>query len=106
MIRSGNLDRRVVIQTSTESQGSTGEVTPSWSTFATVWASRRDTLGSERVRAGAETAMADAVFRIRWLSGVTAKMRLTEGSDVWDIVALAELGRREGLDLTCTRVRS
>lgn len=105
-MRAGGLDRQVVIQTATETQGATGEPAVTWGTFATIWASRRDTLGRERVMAGAETAMADAVFRIRYLSGVTAKMRLVEGSDVWDIVALAELGRREGLDLTCTRVRA
>lgn len=106
MIAAGRLDRVVTIQTSSETQGATGEVTPSWSAFATARASRRDTRGSERVRAGAETAMADAVFRIRYLSGVTAKMRLVEGSDVWDIIAIGELGRRDGLDLTCTRVRA
>lgn len=104
-MRAGALDRQIVIQTPTETQGATGEPSVSWGAFATVWASRRDTLGRERVLAGAETAMADCVFRIRWLSGVTAKMRVMEGADAWDIVALAELGRCEGLDLTCTRIR-
>lgn len=104
-MQAGKLDRRVVIQTSAETQDAMGAPSVTWSTFATVWASRRDTRGSERVRAGAETAMADAVFRIRYLAGVTAKMRVLEGSDTWDIEAVAELGRREGLDLTCSRVR-
>lgn len=105
-MRAGSLDRRVVIQTVSETQDSMGAPTQTWSTFAEVWANRRDTRGSERIRAQSETAMADAVFRIRWLDGVTAKMRLVEGSDTWDIVAIAEMGRREGLDLTCSRTRA
>ena len=105
-MKAGTLDRRVVIETSVETQDTTGAPVSAWSTFAAVWASRRDTTGRERVLAGAETAMADAVYRIRWLPGVTAKMRLIEGPNVWDIVALAELGRHVGLELTCTRVQT
>ena len=104
-MRAGALDRRVTIQTSTETQDNTGAVVIIWSTFATIWGNRRDTTGRERVLAGAETAIADCVWRIRWLADLEAKMRLLEGDDVWDIVAVAELGRREWLDLTCTRVR-
>ncbi len=106
MIRAGTLDRRITIQTVTEGRDAMGGVTETWGVFTQCWASRRDTSGRERVQAGAETAMADAVFRLRYISGVTAKMRVLEGDDAWDIVGIGEMGRREGLELTCTRVRA
>ena len=48
--------------------------------------------------------MADAVIRIRWRSDITTITRVVEDELIWDVLAEAELGRRDGLDLTCRRV--
>lgn len=104
-MRAGQLDRRITLEAATDAQDETGAPIEVWTPIGTVWASRRDTSGRERVHAGAETAIADAVFRIRWRAGLTAKMRLIEGDEIWDITALGEsIQRRVWIDLTCTRV--
>lgn len=41
----------------------------------------------------------NAMFVIRWLPGVAVSDRITHGGKVWNIVALAEIGRRRGLEL-------
>lgn len=105
-MRAGKLDRRITLQSATEARDSSGSVISTWTDVATLWAGRRDTLGSERILSGAETAVADAVFVIRWQPGVTAKLRVVdEAGDAWDIIAPpTELGRRDALELTCRRV--
>jgi SPP1 family predicted phage head-tail adaptor len=82
-----------------------GEMTASWEEQATVWAERRDLKGSERFEAQQTAAKVEAEYRIRY---PTAYMPTP--SDTWrvvdlgtdrefDIVAVLEIGRREGLSL-------
>lgn len=104
-MRTGQLARLVTLErVSGQSRTATGGVVDTWAALATVYASRRDTLGSERVAQGVEVSTADSVFRIRWRGDVTTAVRLVEGGVTFDITAVAELGRREWLDLTCRRV--
>lgn len=105
-MHAGQLDRLVTIQAVTRTRTPSGSWEDSWSDVDTVWARRRDTRGSERILSGAETATADAVFVIRWRPGLTAKNRIVdEAGEAWDIVAPpTELGRRDGLELTCRQV--
>lgn len=98
-MRLGNLDRRIVIESATEAQDSYGEAIKTWSTFATVWAKATPNRGDERFAANQIVAQADSMFRIRWQSGVTTKMRINYDGQIYDIVYLAELGRHEALDL-------
>ena len=103
-MRAGAMDRRVTLQNRvlvTDNEGNTME---EFTDLAEVYAGRRDTLGSERIASGAEVAVADAVFRIRWRSDIGTTTQLKEGDMIWDVLAQAELGRRDGLDLTCRRV--
>lgn len=104
-MRAGQLDRVVRLERrGPDTRPSSGSVVQTWLTILTAFASRRDTLGSERVATGVEQTMTDAVFRIRWRPDVTSATRLTCEGQAWDIMAAAELGRREWLDLTCRRV--
>lgn len=108
-MRAGRLDRRITLQVATRARDASGSWTESWANVATdpvVWAGKRDTLGSERVQSGAETATADTVFVIRWRADLTASHRVVDDAGAaWDIIAPpTELGRRDGLELTCRRV--
>lgn len=103
-MRAGALDRLVTLQNRTLVTDNEGNTTEAFTDLADVYASRRDTLGSERIASGAEVAAADAVYRIRWRDDVSTTTRLQEGNLVWDVLAFSELGRRDGLDLTCRRV--
>lgn len=105
-MRAGNLDREITIEAVTESRTSTGAVTQSWATFATVWAERRDVRASEQFKAAREMAECATVWRIRYLPGLTEKHRINDGAQYWDIDAIAEIGRREGLEILAMRAGS
>lgn len=94
-INPGKLDRRVAIQTGTESRDASGGVSISWATTTTVWGSRLDQGGREFRAVGAQFAEANAAFRIRFYSGLTPKHRLQCESVTYDVLGIIEEGRRE-----------
>ena len=104
MLPAGSLRNRVVIESPSSSQDSIGQPTISWSTFATVWASIRQLAGLDAIKAGLDVDIGAtrASIRIRWLAGVTAGMRVTHGSDIYDIkgVQYDQVGK-EFVDLIC-----
>jgi SPP1 family predicted phage head-tail adaptor len=74
-----------------------------WATLATVWASRQDIRDSERVAAQEVGADITTRFQIRYSSevaGVNPKDRINFDGSIYEIVAVKEIGRREGLELT------
>jgi SPP1 family predicted phage head-tail adaptor len=89
-MRIGKLTERVVIQSATETQSATGEVTQSWSTVATVWAQVSPLTGKEFFSSQHLEAEVNAVIRIRYRTGITPKMRVTHGSDTYDIMAVLQ----------------
>ena len=103
-MRAGPLDRRVTIEAPTPTQNSFGEPVEAWSELATVWARKRDVRASERFTAQQRLAQETAVFEIRFRSDVTPKMRLVEGGKVYTIDGIAEIRRREGLEIAATAV--
>src|SRR5580765_4727026 len=104
-MRAGRMDRRVTLQALTRVRDASGSWDDVWSDMGEVWAGKRDTLGSERVISGAETATADSVFVIRWRDDMTTQHRVVETSGAaLDVIAIAELGRRDALELTCRLV--
>ncbi len=105
-MRAGRLDRRVTLQRRVITRDAAGGAIETWTSAFSCWAERRDVRGSERLEAGAEVATHEATFRIRWRAGIDATWRLVEGTVAWDVEGIAELGRRDGLELTCRRTRA
>jgi SPP1 family predicted phage head-tail adaptor len=104
-MKAGSLDRRVTLQAKTSGRDDFGADTESWAPLATVWAQKLDVTGRERLAGGQVQAEMDARFRVRWRGDVSAAAtRLVYAGRTYDILAIAELGRREGLELSC-RVR-
>lgn len=101
-MRAGRLDRRVTLQLRTLVQDAQGQNVEAWSTLAEVWASKRDVTGREYFAAQATNAEGSAVFQIRYRSDVTVLNRLVCEGVTYNIRHVAELGRREGLQLACT----
>ena len=95
----GRLDRRIVIQVNTPPQNGYGESVPAWTVLATVWAQVIPVSGREAVTGGAIIAEADTTFRIRWRDGILPTHRISYGSNLYDIRHIAEIGRREGIDI-------
>ena len=100
----GRLDRRITIQSFTEAQDAVGELIKTWSDLITVSASKLDVTGRERFAARQELAQETTVFRIRHRTDINVEMRISYDSKLYDIEGLAELGRREGLDITATAI--
>ena len=79
-MQAGNLRHRVLLQSLTETRDpTTGAVAQSWVDFATVWGD------------------------VRYLAGVTEKMRAVHDGKNFDINAvLPDMTGRRWLDLACT----
>lgn len=99
----GNLDRRIILANYTATISDIGEPVFTYATLATVWAWVKYLKGDERLIQTKETVTADCVFVIRYRT-LTEKTRIQYGSDYYDIIHIAELGRRKYLELTARRV--
>lgn len=104
-IPAGNLDRRITIQTPTRTTDSHGESVITWVTYAECWADCTPGGGSETHTADRRQADQPATFRIRWMPGVNADMRVLFDGDAWDITSVEEPDRRESLLLRVTAVQ-
>lgn len=83
-----NLNRRIVIEALTQTKDAQGGVVDTWASFATVWAQIKNLSGNERhltQAGGGQVAEARTEFTIRFLSGVTAKHRISYGGKVFNI---------------------
>ncbi|WP_373047182.1 phage head closure protein [Vulgatibacter sp.] len=103
-IAAGRLDRRIVIERSAETElDEYGHPKPGagarWVEHAAVWAEVKETAARERTASPQVLAKRAATITIRWRSDVTTHMRVAYGGSHWNIRGLAEIGRREGLQL-------
>ncbi len=98
-MRAGDLDRLITIEQPTESVDAYGAPTQTWATLAQVWAQVKPVRGSEYFAAQQMNARVDAVFRVRYRTDLTTKMRISYNSETYDIQGIIEIGRREGLEL-------
>jgi len=87
MIRAGKLSQRITIEQVGEARDAIGGVGETWSTFATVWAEFVSQTGREFFAAKQINNALDCIIRIRYLPGITAKMRVRMGSRILNIVA-------------------
>jgi len=114
-VKGGRLDKRIEIQRKTETQSPSGEVTETWSPLSARPAEVHPLLGDERFSSDQLVARAQFSFTIRWSQDVADVSPLDRivypasaaadsptqprGSKVYDIFAVEEVGRNEGLKL-------
>ena len=98
-MRAGKLDRRITLQTLTISRDSYGAAIESWSTLDTVWAGVLPLKGEEYFAAAQIVAEEQLKFRIRHRTDLTEKVRVLYESQAYDVQHIAEIGRRQGLEL-------
>lgn len=107
-MRAGTLRHRIVIQTPTGSKTATGRPNRSWATFATRWASVSPVSGSESQNVDGLEGRVTHEVRLRYLAGVTPKMRVSHDSRTLEILGVRN-GRNERdreLILECREVVS
>ena len=117
-MRAGKLDRLIDIQRSSSGTSSSGEVIAGWQTIVTRRAaSYAPVVGTERFNAPQVAALQQVEFRIRYSADVASLSPLdrvvypaldassppADFSRLYDILAVNEIGRREGLAIIAAR---
>lgn len=104
MINAGKMDRQIIIEEKSVTRDDFGAETVIWQDVATVWAEVLPISGREVFNAGKIFAEATTLFRIRWRSGLTEDMRISYGGQYYGVSYLREVGRRELLEITASRI--
>lgn len=84
----GRMNQRIVIQSVTETRSTSGAVTETWATFATVWAGVKFQSGSENQLIERQTAKTTIQFTIRYRTDINEKMRISFDSKIYDILSI------------------
>jgi SPP1 family predicted phage head-tail adaptor len=97
----GSLDERIIVQQPTETRNRLGESVFAWTTFATVWAKVDGVTAREALLAGQQQLSITHRVRLRYLTGLTTKMRLSWRGRTLEIVSLLEQEGRTIHELIC-----
>jgi SPP1 family predicted phage head-tail adaptor len=103
----GSLNHRIEIHALTSVQdGTTGNITESWSLFAEAWANVRPAYAREIAAAGGEQSKVGTAVTIRYIAGIKQSMRIRHGERLLNIVGPQEDPKsgREYLTLSCSEV--
>lgn len=101
-MRAGKLRHRIKITTPTESRGDTGEITYTWSTLATVWASVEPISGRELIQADQMQAEATVRIRLRYIPNLTTQCRIVHKGRTLEIVSAQNITDRNAeFELLC-----
>lgn len=97
----GLLDRRAwLYHRALTRDTTTGEQIESWPTpYASVWAEKRDLRSREFLAARSVNAELTTTFRIRHNPDVLMTDRIVYAGKSYAINAIAEIGRRDGLEI-------
>lgn len=98
-MQAGKLQHRIELQRLSEVMGPGRRVVETWTTYARGRAELREAGISEYLTDSVENTTGKAAFLIRWIPGVSVADRILHAGAVWNIVAIAEIGRRKGLEL-------
>lgn len=107
-MRAGQLRHRIQLQrrTGETRDGATGEVTPAYTTYATVWADVQTVSGQEAEAAVTVYGTRTHVVALRFRSDVRPEDRALHGATVLHIEVVRDpQGRRRELELLCTELR-
>ncbi len=96
----GALDRRIRLDYPVASRNADGGESITWLEAANVWASRTFNTGGRLYAAEAKHFDAGLTYRIRARTDVAAGWRLVHGDDVFEIIAVEELGRLHLFELS------
>lgn len=105
-MRAGSLRHLVTIQTPVETQNSFGEPEVRWQDLHTnIWANIMPISGREYFAAKQTVAEVSARIVMRYVEGITAKMKIVHGANEYLIEEIInENERNRMLTMMCTRV--
>jgi len=96
-LRAGLLARRVRLERRVEETDDSGQSRERWLPLAEVWARVEPLGGREGFGQQQWVATGDVRFTIRWRADVTPLHRVVYDGQVFDVMTVAEEGRREAL---------
>jgi SPP1 family predicted phage head-tail adaptor len=96
----GGMDRRITIEAPSRSQDGFGDAPATWATFKAVWAKATPLRATERFISQQSRATKASSFLIRYIPGVTPEMRILFDGEYYAITGIAEVGRREALEIS------
>lgn len=103
MPRNGAYRHKITIQTPTETLDGFGQAVKSWSTFATPFASVEPLQGREYFSSSQFQAEVTTRVRLHYLSGVTAKMRVSWDGRIYNIQSIINPAERNReMQLMCS----
>ncbi len=91
------LRHTVIIQQTTQTRSTSGAITDSWGTFATVRADIKPLSGREYLESNQVNAEEITRFTIRYLKDITTKMRVLWGTRVYDIRSIMNVSESDKL---------
>lgn len=93
---------QVTIEQMDGTQDATGQEAQNWTTFATTWASIESLSGNEKLTAAQVYASSVIRIRMRFVDGVTPKMRIVYSDRIFDILDVSDPdGRRRYIECMC-----
>lgn len=100
--QAGQLDRRITLQTFSETTDAFGQEVKSYSTLATVWAKVVEKIGKESEEGDMIAATKKVEFMIRYRTDVNEEMRISYNSNIYKIKAIQSADARKAfLKIVC-----
>jgi len=93
-VRSGIYRHKITIQQPTESVDAFGQAIKSWSTYAQPFAAVEPLRGREYFASQQFNAEITTRIRLRYLSGVTPKMRVSFDGRIYNIQSIIDVSER------------
>lgn len=101
-MRAGRLDTKIIIESRSTAPNGVGDAIDTWSTHLTVWSEILTNSGKEFLQAREQHSSLAKVITIRWVSGITPKMRVNLGGEYYNILAAFDpWNTRRELRLLC-----
>jgi SPP1 family predicted phage head-tail adaptor len=92
----GKMDRRIVIQSATTTVDTFGQRNETWADRRKTWAAKRDEFASERIEAGQVVEVSRTTWTIRHDPNLKHTERIEYEGEIYYILGVMELGRKEG----------
>ena len=97
-MKAGKLNKRVNIQSVTETRDDSGGVVETWTTEITVWVSIESMTGKELFAAQELQSEITHKINMRYLTGMTTKKRILYGSRIFNILSV-DMDTKQGKEL-------
>jgi SPP1 family predicted phage head-tail adaptor len=89
------FDRRVDLLRPVNAKDAMGGLSVTWTVDSTRWCRKDESGGRETRLAGQIRQETTAVFLFRYYPDINTSWRIQEGTRLWDIVAVKEVGRKQ-----------